>query len=69
MSNPLNPDLEAWLDKWSAQIDEWEKQTGKDWFNGGKLGVVYPTKILNKVLPYVLNLALLGIGIMIGSMV
>ena len=40
MSNPLNPDLEAWLDKWSAQIDEWEKQTGKDWFNGGKLGVV-----------------------------
>jgi len=68
MSNPLNPDLEAWLDKWSASIDEWEKQTGKDFLNGGKIGVIYPTKFFKKILPYVLNLALLGIGFFIGSL-
>jgi len=68
MSNPLNPDLEAWLDKWSASIDEWEKQTGKDFLNGGKIGVIYPTKIFKKILRYVLNIALLGIGFFIGSL-
>ena len=69
MSKKMNPDLEAWLDEWSSKIDEWEKQTGKNFIDGGKLTVSYPLNLLDKVKPYATHLLTLGIGITIGFLV
>jgi hypothetical protein len=68
MSNELNTDLETWLNHWSAQIDEWEQTTGKDFLNGGKitLAIDYPLSMLSKLKPYATHLLTLGVGFAIG---
>ena len=66
MSRKMNPDLEAWIDQWSAQIDEWEKTTGKDFLEGATITLSYPKTLLAKLQPYATHLLTLGIGIAIG---
>lgn len=66
MSKKMNPDLEAWLDEWSIKIDEWEKQTGRNFIDGGKLTVSYPSSLLTKVKPYATHVVTFAIGITIG---
>ena len=70
MSKGLNSDLEAWLDHWSSQIDEWEQTTGKDFLNGGKitLAIDYPLTLLNKLKPYATHLFTLGVGFALGAL-
>lgn len=69
MAKKMNPDLEAWLDRWSAEIDEWEKSTGKNFLDGGTITVSYPRTLLNKLQPYLTPLISFGIGITLGFLV